>query len=278
VDRGVTDKRLMVTEAEFANALAVMERPGNTLSPLLRRAWDGESLFSLTKNSPLAATGAHISIIGHITEAELKARLTRTETANGFANRFLFTLVRRSKELPFGGDLSDSAILLLGEKLKKVIGILPADARITMTESAKKAWAAIYRDLSADTPGLLGAVTARAEAQTIRLSMIYALLDGQCQIDIVHLQAGLAVWEFCEASAQRIFKRLLGDPVADEIHCALRHAGEAGLSRTDLRDLFGRHQRSARIGIALEQLLQQGVVRMGRSQSGGRPIETWYAT
>jgi hypothetical protein len=29
-DPGVADKRLMVTEPEFANALAVMERPGNT--------------------------------------------------------------------------------------------------------------------------------------------------------------------------------------------------------------------------------------------------------
>jgi Primase C terminal 2 (PriCT-2) len=40
---------------------------------------------------------------GHITIDELRARLTRTDAANGFANRFLFPLVRRSKELPFGG-------------------------------------------------------------------------------------------------------------------------------------------------------------------------------
>src|SRR6516225_6479353 len=32
VELGVTDKRLLVAEAEFANALAVMERAGNTLS------------------------------------------------------------------------------------------------------------------------------------------------------------------------------------------------------------------------------------------------------
>ena len=41
VDPGVTDKRLMVSEAEFASALAVMERHGNTLSPVIRKAWDG---------------------------------------------------------------------------------------------------------------------------------------------------------------------------------------------------------------------------------------------
>ena len=91
VDPGVADKRLMIVEAEFASALAVMERQGSTLSPHIRRAWDGDKLATITRNSPLCATGAHISIIGHITIDELRARLTRTEAANGFANRFLFT-------------------------------------------------------------------------------------------------------------------------------------------------------------------------------------------
>ena len=88
VDVGVTDKRLLVAEPEFANALAVMERPGNTLSPVIRKAWDGDPLSTLTKDSPLKATGAHISIIGHITTEELRVRMNRTELANGFANRF----------------------------------------------------------------------------------------------------------------------------------------------------------------------------------------------
>src|SRR5262249_44990302 len=85
VDPGVTDKRLMVVEPEFAGLLAVADRHGNTISPLIRRAWDGDKLQTITKNSPLCATGVHISIIGHITEDELRARITRTDMANGFA-------------------------------------------------------------------------------------------------------------------------------------------------------------------------------------------------
>jgi Protein of unknown function (DUF3987) len=83
-----------------------MERHGNTLSQLIRKAWDGDKLSTLTKTSPLTATNPHISVIGHITEIELKARLTRTDAANGFANRFLFVLVKRSQKLPFGGNLA----------------------------------------------------------------------------------------------------------------------------------------------------------------------------
>jgi hypothetical protein len=80
-----------------------MERHGNTLSPTIRNAWDGKRLQTLTRNSPLKATGAHVSIIGHITRDELRARLSRTNMANGFANRFIFARVKRSKLLPFGG-------------------------------------------------------------------------------------------------------------------------------------------------------------------------------
>ena len=167
VDPGVTDKRLILIEPEFAAALAVMERHGNTLSPVLRKAWDGGKLSTLTRNSALTATDAHISVIGHITTAELRARLTRTDAANGFANRFLFPLVRRSKELPFGGELTDSEIVHLGERLETVIKRLPSFSRVIMREDTREIWESVYSNLSADKPGLLGSITARAEAQAV---------------------------------------------------------------------------------------------------------------
>jgi hypothetical protein len=267
----------MIIEPEFAGALAVMERHGNTLSPLLRKAWDGDKLSTMTRNSPLTSSGAHVSIIGHITEAELRARLTRTDAANGFANRFIFPLVRRSKELPFGGQLTDSAILMLGERLKEVIARLPEFHRVTMTDEARTMWAAVYSDLSAGKPGMLGAVTARGEAQTVRLAMIYALLDGELQIDLPHLAAGLAVWKYCEDSARRIFGDATGDHVVDDLTTALRSAGGAGLTRTAMRDLFGRHQAAPRIGAALADLLKRGTARCETRNTGGRPVETWFA-
>ena len=52
VDEGVVDKRLMLTEPEFAGPLIVMQRDGNTLSVVLRMAWDDTTLQTLTKNSP----------------------------------------------------------------------------------------------------------------------------------------------------------------------------------------------------------------------------------
>jgi Protein of unknown function (DUF3987) len=276
-DPGITDKRLMVIEPEFAGALSVAERHGNTLSPLIRRAWDGDKLATLTRNSPLTATNAHISIIGHITVDELRARLSRTDLGNGFANRFLYVLIRRSKELPFGGNLTDSEILHLGERLKAAIDAAKPVGRVMMTENARAKWAAVYSDLSAAQAGLLGAVIARAEAQTVRLALIYALLDGSHSIDLPHLEAALAIWEYCELSAVHIFGRAIGDPVADEISRALQTSPK-GLTRTDIYNLFGRHQSRDRIAAALQLLTAMGRARYEARGTKGRPVETWFVS
>jgi hypothetical protein len=277
IDPGVLDKRLMVTEPEFANALEVMERPGNTLSPTIRNAWDGHTLSTLTKNAPLKATGAHISIAAHITEDEIRARITRTDMANGFANRFLFMCVRRSKLLPHGGNLDEAEIDRLGERIKAAVTFAKMAGRVLMTDDARTAWEAIYPVLSAEQPGLLGAITARAEAQTVRLALTYALLDSKDQIDVVHLRAAVAVWEYSETSAARIFGDAVGDPVADEIMRALRHAGSTGMTRTAIRDLFGRHRSSDRIGAALTLLSTKQRATMVKTSTEGRPCETWFA-
>ena len=278
VDPGVTDKRLMITEPEFAGALSAMERHGNTLSPVIRNAWDGLRLQTLTKASPLKATGAHVSIIAHITEDEARARLSRTEMANGFANRFLFCCVKRSKLLPHGGDLKERDLTTLSLRFKESVEFARQAGRVKMTGEAFDAWSAAYPELSAERPGLVGAIIARAEAQTIRLALIFALLDRRDAITFEHLEAAMAVWAYCEASALRIFGDSLGDPVADDILRAIRKSGGNGMTRTELYNFFGRHRASDQIGAALRLLVTKGKTRSETKVTSGRPCEVWFAT
>jgi ATP phosphoribosyltransferase regulatory subunit HisZ len=105
--------------------------------------------------------------------------------------------------------------------------------------------------------GLFGAATARAEAQVVRLAMLYALLDEKAQIDMPHLLAALALWEYAEASARHVFGSSLGDPIADEILRAVRAAGQDGMTRTQIRDLFKRNCSAERIGAALDLLARR---------------------
>jgi hypothetical protein len=148
-----------------------MKRDGNTLSPVVRDAWDRGDLASLTKNSPARATGAHISIIGHITADELRRDLDEVSMANGCANRFLFACVRRANVLPFGGALTEETICDLGRRLHSVIRLAQNTAQVTMAGAARQRWREIYPELSEGEPGLLGAIIGRAEAQVIRLAL-----------------------------------------------------------------------------------------------------------
>jgi hypothetical protein len=280
VDAGVSDKRLLLDEREFFQALAVLKREGSILSRVIRDAWDCvEKLATLTKHSPTRATQPFISIVGHITADELRQALDHTSMANGYANRFLFACVKRSKLLPRGGTLGAEIGSKLGARTLEALIAARNIEQLTMTDAAKVHWKDIYSALSAGLPGLLGAITDRAEAQTIRLALVYALLDQARQIDVVHINAGLALWDFCVASTRYIFGDLVGDPVADTILRALRGAGADELSRTDLINLFGRHLSVNQIDAALVALLSAGKARCGNmKKTGGRPREMWFAT
>lgn len=276
VDDGVTDKRLLVVEPEFAQTLKVASREANTLSPIIRQAWDCGDLRTMTKNSPAVATGAHISIIGHVTREELRRNLNTTEASNGFANRFLWVCVARSRCLPDGGQLETVDFGESVRRLANAITFARGVGRMTRDDEARTLWHEVYPDLSEGKPGLFGAVTSRAEAQVGRLACIYALLDCSAIVRLPHLQAALALWKYCEASARFIFGDALGDPVADEILRALREA-PAGLTRTDIRDLFGRNRSAREVGSALATLTEHGCAYSRSELTEGRPAQRWFA-
>jgi hypothetical protein len=276
-DAGVGDKRLLVMESEFAQCLKMGSRPGNTLSPVLRTAWDGGVLSTLTKNDPITATNPHISIIGHITEHELRSELTATDIANGLGNRFLFMCVRRSKLLPHGGETLDaitvdsivSAIDRAAQKAKQL-------SRITMTPLARALWEQIYPKLNEEIPGLLGAITARGDAQCMRLALLFALMNESASIDLPHLKAAIAVWDRCYESCKYIFGDSLGDRVADDILRALKRSDGIGLTRTAIsKQVFGGNRTSERIGVALELLRKRNLVLSRRERTDGAPVEVW---
>ncbi len=275
IDKGVDDKRLFVLEAELASTLRVMGREGNTLSAIIRAAWDNGDLCTLTKNSPAKATGAHISIVGHITRDELRRYLDSTEAGNGFANRFLWFCVKRSKCLPEGGNISEVDFAPMVKRLAEALKFAQQPREIRRNDEAKEVWAGVYPSLSEGLPGMLGAVTGRAESQVMRVATIYALLDCSAKIELDHLLAALAVWDYAFASARYIFGEALGDPLADEIFAALEGRPE-GMTRTDISNLFKRNKNKGQIGRALNMLKVAGKVRSATESTGGAPAERFF--
>ncbi len=270
-------KRLLVMEPELAQALKVMKREGNTLSPVVRQSWDDARLESVTKGDPMRASSSHISIMGHITKEELVRHLTETELANGFANRFLWVVVERSKELPFGGNLRDEQLAPLVRRLDEAVRFGKGAGEITWGESSREAWRQVYGPLSEGKAGLFGAVTGRAEAQVMRLAALYAVLDFSKTIELAHLMAALAFWQYVEGSVRYIFGDATGDPLADRIYSALASAGAAGITRTDIRDVFAKNKAAVAIEKALDTLLRDGRAWCRTERTAGRPAQRWFA-
>jgi hypothetical protein len=276
-DKGVADKRLLVIEPEFASVLRVAGRDGNTLSSVYRQAWDSGLLRVLNKNTPAKATGAHISIIGHITREELLMELSNNDKVNGFGNRNLWLCVQRSKFLPDGGDWDHLDLAPLISRLKTATEFARGVGEMHRDAEAAAMWHGVYPQLSGERGGLFGAITSRAEAHVLRVSCIYALLDHSNEVRRCHLEAALALWKYCEDSAEFIFGTALGNQIADRILKALRNAPE-GLTRNDLHDLFSRHRSSEEIGAALRILSERDLVEFKKEDTGGRAAELWFST
>lgn len=277
-DPGSLEKRLMITETEFGRVLRTIKRENNTLSAILRDAWDGRPLRIMTKNDPIGCKESHVSIVGHITATELRELISSVEIHNGLGNRFLWCAVRRGPRLPFGGEFD------LERFRPRLVGALETGkqrGRMTFeNESAREHWAELYRgSLAEDLGGMAGALTARAEAQTLRLALVFAILGGAAAIRGEDLDAAAAVWDYCRDSTVWAFGQR--EPVAqtrgETILAALRKAGKDGLTGTDFRDLFHK-PRDARVWRdPLEALVASGSVRTVKdSATGGRPTERYF--
>ena len=181
--------------------------------------------------------------------------------------------MRRSKELPFGGRIGGNDLAAVRRGLVGALGHARASQRLAFSGAAAERWIEVYSDLSRGQAGMLGASTARAEANVCRLALIYALLDCANEIGIDHLEATLAVWSYAASSARWVFGDSLGDPTADDIW-ELAKDRPASVSRTEVRDLFSRNKKAhARSTARSEPWLRPDVctARARRMAAAGPP-------
>lgn len=277
VDEGVSDKRLLCYEPEFAAVLSVMQRHGSTLSTQLRQAWDSGDMRIMTKNSPARASGAHISLLAHITPEELRSLLTDVQAANGYGNRHLWVWVERSQLLPEGGGLPNFGPLV--SRLHSALERARLPHQYERDDDAKAVWAAVYPQLVADRPGIAGYITARGDAHALRLQILYAALDGCEHIEPKHVFAALEVVRYAHDSARYIFGDKTGNKDADRILNALRTEGER--TRTELFLVFSGNIAAERLQAALDLLLEHGFAQREErapKEGGHKPVEVWSAT
>lgn len=263
------DKRLIIQDEEFASGLACTKREGNTLSMGIRCFWDNGNYAPLTKNNPITVKGAHINIITHITMQELAVCLGDVQVVNGFGNRFLWICARRSKLVAMPPRMPETELAHIQREIWRLVAQAQKRGAMTMTANALEKWEGIYPEISKEHTGLAGSIINRGEAQTMRLALVYALLDGQECIDELHLNAAMSMWSYAQDSALYIFGDRSVDPLEEKLLEILK---QGPLSATDLSAAFSRNIPKERLQPLLQQLEAQQRISIRKERNGkGRP-------
>jgi hypothetical protein len=265
---------VVVTETEFARTLAAGKRENNTLTAILRDLWDAGRGQVMTKAEPIKVSGAFLVVIAHVTPRELRLKLSEADVAGGLMNRFLCIYSHRSKLLADQPDVPDTRDLQ--RRFKAAIDWsrnLKAQP-VTRTEAANRYWRRIYRALAEQEPdGLLGELLARAPAYTLRLALVYALMDRCTRIRVAHLRAALALVDYSIRSTLYVFGGNGDTGDLGKLAEALRKAGGAGLTRSDVSGLFSRNREKAEVDALVAELVADGHVAETTQETGqrGRP-------
>lgn len=273
-------KARLVIETEYSVTMQRANREGNSLSGVLRQAWEGDDLRTLTKDL-VHATAPHIGILAHITPGEFRMRASGADMAGGTYNRFLPVYSERSKEIPDGEgapeDLVNNHALTLRELVKKARDV----RKVPLTTAARDYWAeVVYGALSGAQPtdGTVAQFTARATPYARRAAMLYALGDGAAEVDVAHLAAAHALIGYSYATAAYVLGGGTGDVRLDKILVALDAAGAAGVTRSDVSRLLSGKLTAPQLDELLTRVeALPGVTRTQR-RGNGRPTDVWTLT
>lgn len=272
IDPGVDDKRLFILDEEFANALNATKREGNTLSSIIRGLFDDGNASPLTKFNRIETTGAHVGIVTHTTNAELKIKLTENEQLNGFGNRFLWICARRQGVVPFPEQIPDQVKQSIRDLVQERLQHAFRGGEYQFNKEARELWITEYPRLSMAHKGLAGCMVNRAEALVVRLALIYALLSLNNKIARDDLEAALAFWSYCQQSAFYLFGTELEDRRKRKILNTLKPLYPHGLTKTEITNgIFKKHITSESLTALLDEMLSEHLIEIVMEQTGGAP-------
>ena len=267
-DMGVDDKRWLIFENEFSALLKTSYLPGSTLSEILRKIWDCEDeIRSCPKNKPIKVTKAHVSVLGHITKEELITVFKKVDLSNGLANRFIWFCSRKSKSLPetieYPTQQLNSFINTLKNIIEEIRGL--GEFEVKFDPEAKILWREIFYTIEKNREeGTIGNVLARDIPQVRRIAMIYALLDGSFEfINVIHLKAALAVWEYAESSVRFIFGSGTTpppDPISEKILEYLKEINAEATQTEINQKCLGGNKSASEISKSLHVLSELGKI------------------
>ena len=103
----------------------------------------------------------------------------------------------------------------------------------------------------------------------MRLAALFALLSKATAVEVPHLMAALAWWEYVITSVEIVFADRTGNTVADRIRAEMLPG--TTLSLTEIRErIFSKHVAAGSLHDGLDVLKRLGEVEFGTQSTNGR--------
>ncbi|HAI96059.1 MAG: hypothetical protein CL866_02890 [Cycloclasticus sp.] len=266
-EAGVKDKRLYISEAEFAGTMAAASREKNNLSATIRTAWDGKTISPLVKNAKWCTTNPHIVITGHITSAELLDRMSDVDAQSGFMNRFVILHIVRPKLVPLPKRTPDADVQRIAAHFAEAVIFARGNdeqakngLEVKLSPEAIKYWCVRYKALTKEENGLAGVLLVRTEVYCRMFAMIFALLDKSATIEVAHIKAALGWIKYWRDSVRYIFQTLAAKAEASKMNETAKSVYEfissnPKCTRTELTSHFKNKLNSSEITQGLNYLM-----------------------
>lgn len=268
VQQSVEDKRLLVLEPEFANALAKCNGHNSILSATIRKIFDGESLEPMTKKDRIKCTKPDVCIIGQITPEELLDKLDSVSISNGFANRFPIFSGTQPVYQPIPRVIKKEKLQKHAKELNKVMSWCHESSKVlTMSDCYKKLWCEKYSDLKqiGASGSIERSLMTRAPHYASMYAMLFAALDMTTIVTANHLVASLAWIDYWHESVRYVFgteaaaykaeqRNLQALEVLNKIKELVAINNSQPITRTPLQQAFGKKYTSKQISEVLKFL------------------------
>jgi hypothetical protein len=205
---GEEDKRLMSIETEFSKILKESSKSSSTMSEVLRQAYDGEALATLTKSNKRSTSKSHVSFIGHITPSEYEAVRRTEDNENGFVNRFIHVYSDAGEiAIAFPRTFSDWNMNIINNMVTITEWINnQEEITFSMNEEAKKMWISFYTSHRLTKRSvLIDSINARNDNNVLKISMVLAAADCSDIIRKDHLERAISIIDYNIQTTEYIY-------------------------------------------------------------------------
>jgi hypothetical protein len=268
---------VLIIEEEFGRLLESAGRNGSTLSMHVRLLFDGNPLARRTVEGSSRVSDYHAGLLGHITPPELKLRLSQSDQTNGLANRLMMIASYSPRIVIWDDQGRPGSNVGPAVRITNLASIATAGSKRGRIQISDDAWDLLSRIHLNRELSLDNALIARLETQLCRLALVYAVMDGAEEVEVVHVEAARAVVEYAKATTELFFPENQFGVTARQLLMLIREAESDGLTLSQMGKLFSGHLDPAVRNSALKELLDAQLIVEEVVGSDGRPARKYTA-